>query len=150
MDARKISIILIMALVGYGCAGLNLMKLDKRALLEKRVNQYVSFKKVEAFDKEYEFLSPNYRKKITLVKFIRAQKNKLDNISVKSIEYTSGEDIAKVKLEVDMMAMGFNLKGMIFTQQWVFVDKQWYYDAQPLGFKQLFMPKKTTEKKTGK
>lgn len=150
MTLKRILLLLLAVWTFSGCAVLNFKSQDKELLLKQRVNDYIAFKNSQAADKEYEFLTPEYRKKISLVKFIKLQQKKIENMTVKSIDFVPGDDTANIELEADITAMGFSFQKVTFKQKWVLVDNQWYYDAKITSFKQLFMPQNSSGKTSGK
>lgn len=114
--------------------------------LRSRVSDYVKAKKSEDLETEYTFLSPDYKKKYSFIQFVQSRKNKVEDLALKEIKYENNSDTAIVILDFSMNLMGKKIEHLPIEQEWILIDGVWYFNANPSGFEQLFMPKKSFRK----
>lgn len=136
---RRLTISVLLFLLCSGCASTDSLKnANDEAVLRARVETYWAHKIRGELDKSYEFEDPFYRKKVTLVRYIKS----LDTSVVKWLGATvTGIDVKedsarvevalKVKVRLPMIKTGEDIS--MITEKWVRIDGVWYH--VPDGFK---------------
>ena len=144
---RLISLCSIIAVL-ISCQSLQIASKSKRELLEQRVHEYVEARNNQDMDEEYKFFSPSYRQTVSLEQFKERREVKINRVALKSIDYEEDADSARVVLLLDFRVIGFHFEKAKFSQEWRFIDGQWYFKVRPVVATDMFRHPKDRLKET--
>lgn len=117
-----------------GCAKKEAIKsLQDEEVLKERVTSYWNHKIKREFDKMYPYEDPLFRKRISLVAYIRQYGSpamSYTSFKVQDIKMNDAEH-AEVKIKTDVRLKVPGAKAFEhdteLTEQWVMIDREWYH-----------------------
>lgn len=137
---RRETAIWIVALgliISNGCATKDAVKkVSHKEALRERVVAYWGFRSRGEYDKSYAFESPVYRKRITLVQYIKRSGNPMvkyrgfEVVKVDKIDEDHAEVRVKVNGEYRVPGARPFVHDMFVNEQWVRLEGQWYHEFE--------------------
>jgi hypothetical protein len=81
----------------------------------------------------YEMCSDNFKQHTDKGRFASAANLKVKRFEIDKVEMDASADPAraKVTIKAEMNPMGFELKGVRITEDWIFEDGEWRLDINP-------------------
>ncbi len=126
-----LSVCLMLFLI-TGCAALSSRSADKKASLEDRVKGYMQAQVDQQWNTAYSFLNASSREKVQRDQFIHQTRKAIyTGFEVDEINVLPEGDKAKVRVRIDIMFMGYELKRAPHNQQWVKEKGAWYVNIHP-------------------
>ena len=102
------------------------------ASLEERVSDYMQAQVDQKWDRAYLFLNDSSRRQVSREKYIhQTRKASYTGFEIEEITVQPEGDQATVKVRIDILFMGFELKRTPHTQTWVKEKGTWFIVAQP-------------------
>jgi hypothetical protein len=126
-------IIIFSLIIFQGCVTKEAVKnVSEEEILRERVTAYWQYKANDEFDKIYEFEAPVYKRKVTLVHYIKGfntnavkwKKAAIENISM---EETSAMVDMNLRVRVKVPAIPAYEYDSLIKEKWVKVDGMWYH-----------------------
>jgi hypothetical protein len=120
-------------IIFQGCGTKETVKsLSDKEILLNRVDVYWGHKIKQEFDKNYEFEEPLYRKKISLVNYIKGFNTyivKWNRATAENIKMEDGTAMVGLKVRVQIKLPGIKMQehDSLIEEKWVKVEGMWYH-----------------------
>jgi len=135
------SSIIFFLIISGGCVKNAVKNVPEEEGLRDRIVTYWGYKVKEEFDKSYAFEDPLFRKKITMVNYIRSfntARAKWVGAEVEDIKIAG--DIAEVAMKIKLSITVSSARDLIqeapINEKWVKVDGLWYHIPRKEGARQ--------------
>ena len=116
----------LMLILLAGCAALSPIT-AKQESLEERVKNYMQAQIDRKWDRAYEFFDSSSRERVARESYVNLTRNApYKGFAIGEIKMLPSGDQATVKVKTDISHMGYDFKGISFTQNWVKEKGEWF------------------------
>ena len=125
--------VIFFLIIFTGCATKEAVKsVPEEEILKERVTTYWNYKIHEEFDKSYEYELPLYRKKVSMVRYIKGINTTVLKWLGAKVDMITREDssaIVDLTLRIQMRLPGLKDAGhdAMIKEKWVKVEGMWYH-----------------------